>query len=98
MTKLEQCVRLVHAIDTEGSVETRYEDSGGPSADTPVFCAVALRSPEADQNLDDIAYGRGATLEEAIEALHGVLKDEAVRMRIALDGFEFDDAAEGEEA
>lgn len=78
MTKLEQCVRLVHAIDPEESyVETSYRER-----ERPVFWAV-MRTEEF------WAYrGEGATLEEAIEALHGSLKAEAVRMRLAVDVFD----------
>ena len=88
MTKLEQCIRLAHAMDTASSVETRYAEDPSPAFNTPMYFATVLRNPDGDQNLDHLAQGEGETLEQAIETLHVDLRRAARRMRVATDLFD----------
>jgi hypothetical protein len=90
MTKLEQCVRLVHALDPGASVETRYDEGPSPAADEGIrYFASAQWNPEAsDQSPPEIACGKGATLEEAVDALYQSLSEVAERMRVAVALFD----------
>ena len=90
MKKLEQCVRLAHAIDPEALV--RHDEGHTHLSDKPLFFATAYSAPPNEKN--EIAAGRGATLEEAVEALHLELQQAVQRMRLAVDAFD-DATAEG---
>lgn len=75
MTKLEQCLRLIYAMDEGGRIELRQSDE--------VFTAAVMDSDDGE--LLSVVF---ATLEETIEELHRELGTYALRMREASSFFE----------
>jgi hypothetical protein len=76
MTKLEQCMRLIHAVDEKATLEFHINND--------TFYVEAI-------NGDKLRFAKGnaaSSVEAAVDALHVKLGERVERLQAALDNFE----------
>ncbi len=85
MTKLEQCLRVVFAMDERGRIEMSFSKS---PEEASLNVIVGFGAAAFDGDDGQIASGQGDTPEEAICALHKELAEFVTRMRGATTAYE----------
>ncbi len=91
MTKLEQCLRVMHAIDEDsriviGFIRTLRTEQNETIQETKEPLGFEVAALDGDD--EDIAVGAGDTPDEAIDELHKLLAAFVVRMRSATEVYD----------